>query len=657
MDEYARDDDAATVRKLRSLAEQGDTEAQLELGHRYAIGSGVLPDDEEAVFWFREAAEQGEAKAQLELGHRYAIGWGFQRNDEEAVLWYRKAAEQGEVDAQLELGERHTTGRGVPRDDEEAVFWFRKAAERGEADAQVKLGTRYEFGWGVPEDAERAVFWYREAAKQGHADAQCRLGLKCAVGKGVSNGQREAVFWFRKAAEQGHAQAQCCLGDSYFFGDHVPADGQEAAFWYREAAQQGHADAQCCLGDMYAKGEHVSADSQEAVLWYSKAAEQGNAYAQFRFGLSYANGEGVPEDDVFAYVWLNLAAAQGDETAQQYRNRIRHRMTSAQVEEAQKLSREIAAKIADDGDKTIPATTSRDPIGGAQDGLFDNRVRARGQTYDVVRQAQSCLALLGYDTGSADGLPGERTTAAVQRFQQDQGVTPTGQISEELLALLKAMASAQENRPAELVSSGSGFVVSRDGWIVTNHHVVEGRATVTVNCADTSHAATVWAAEPSTDLALLKVPVKVGDVATFSESPRASLGEAATVAGYPLHGIVSKGLNVTTGNVSALAGPGDDAKLLQVTAPVQQGNSGGPLLDGTGNVIGVVVATLNAVGAANLTGYIPQNVNFAIKGALVRAFLDIHGVAYERRPSSAKLTPEQLAELAHTFTVAVHCRE
>ena len=613
MDEYARDDDAAAVRKLRSLAEQEDTKAQLELGHRYAIGSGVLPDDEEAVFWFRKAAERGEAKAQLELGHRYAIGWGVPRNDEEAVVWYRKAAEQGEVDAQLELGERHTTGRGVPRDDEEAVFWFRKAAERGEADAQVTLGLRYDIGWGVPEDAERAVFWYREAAKQGHADAQCRLGLKCAVSKGVSNGQREAVFWFRKAAEQGHAQAQCCLGDNYFYGDHVPADGQEAAFWYREAAKQGLADAQCCLGDMYAKGEHVSADSQEAVLWYSKAAEQGNAYAQFRFGLSYANGEGVPEDDVFAYVWLNLAAAQGDETAQQYRNRIRRRMTSAQVEEAQKLSREIAAKIADDGDKPVPATTSRDPIG-----LFDNRVRARGQTYDVVRQAQSCLALLGYDTGSADGLPGERTTAAVQRFQQDQGVTPTGQISEELLALLKAMASAQENRPAELVSSGSGFVVSRDGWIVTNHHVVEGRATVTVNYADTSHAATVWAVEPSTDLALLKVPVEVSDVATFSESPRASLGEAATVAGYPLHGIVSKELNVTTGNDSALAGPGDDAKLLQVTAPVQQGNSGGPLLDGTGNVIGVVVATLNAVGAANLTGYIPQNVNFAIKGALVR---------------------------------------
>ena len=90
---------------------------------------------------------------------------------------------------------------------------------------------------------------------------------------------------------------------------------------------------------------------------------------------------------------------------------------------------------------------------------------------------------------------------------------------------------------------------------------------------------------------------------------------------------------------------------------MQPGNSGGPLLDGAGNVIGVVSSTLRATHAAGMTGDIPQNVNFAINGAVVRSFLDIHGVAYDRRPSDAKLAPEQLAELARTFTVAVHCWE
>ena len=213
--------------------------------------------------------------------------------------------------------------------------------------------------------------------------------------------------------------------------------------------------------------------------------------------------------------------------------------------------------------------------------------------------------------------------------------------------------SAPQNEQPKPTSSGSGFLVG--GQIVTNHHVVDSCARVTVHRAGTSHDVTVRAVDADDDLALLKGPPEIGEAAMFSESHRASLGEAVTVAGFPLRGLLSSELNVTSGNVSALAGPGDDPKLLQITAPVQQGNSGGPLLDGAGNVIGVVVSKLDAVHAAALTGDIPQNVNFAIKGTLVRSFLDIHGVAYGRRPSNSKLTPERLAELAQTFTVAVHC--
>ena len=381
------------------------------------------------------------------------------------------------------------------------------------------------------------------------------------------------------------------------------------------------------------------------MFWFRKAAQQGYAKAQRILGLMYATGEGVPKDDVQAYAWINLAAAQEDEGAKQDRTRIRQRMTQAQIAEAQKLSRELAAWIAEGRSEPAPAIISGDPV------------RPPEPSRDTVRQVQAYLALLGYDPGPVDGLPGRRTTAAVRRFQQDLGMILTGRISDELLALLKAAAAARQKEPAEPVSSGSGFLVSRDGRVVTNHHVVDGCAKVTVNRAGMSHDATVRAVDAGDDLALLKAPPGTGEAATFSESPRASLGEAVTVAGYPLHGLLSKELNVTSGNVSALAGLGDDAKRLQITAPVQPGNSGGPLLDGAGNVIGVVVSKLDAVRAAKLTGDIPQNVNFAIKGALVRGFLDIHGVAYRRRPSNAKLAPERLAELARGFTVAVHCWE
>ena len=206
--------------------------------------------------------------------------------------------------------------------------------------------------------------------------------------------------------------------------------------------------------------------------------------------------------------------------------------------------------------------------------------------------------------------------------------------------------------------NGSGFVIGRDGettFIVTNHHVVEDCAKVTVIYDGESYEASVRAKDANSDLALLETNIPAARPASFSRLSRARLGEAVTAAGYPLQGLLSKSLNVTGGNVSALAGLGDDAKHIQITAPLQPGNSGCPFLHGAGNVIGVAASKLNAIAAAELTGDLPQNVNFAIKAALVRSFLDIHSVDYQRLPSGTKLEPEKLAERARQFTVAVHC--
>ena len=127
------------------------------------------------------------------------------------------------------------------------------------------------------------------------------------------------------------------------------------------------------------------------------------------------------------------------------------------------------------------------------------------------------------------------------------------------------------------------------------------------------------------------------------------------VAGYPLKGFLAKGLSVSTGAVNSLAGIGDDARFLQISAPVQPGNSGGPLLDKGATVIGIVVAKLDALKVAEITGDIPQNVNFAIKSVIVRAFLDIHGIEYQTiRPSEA-LPATKIAAAARKFTVPVEC--
>jgi S1-C subfamily serine protease len=127
------------------------------------------------------------------------------------------------------------------------------------------------------------------------------------------------------------------------------------------------------------------------------------------------------------------------------------------------------------------------------------------------------------------------------------------------------------------------------------------------------------------------------------------------VYGFPLTGALAAGGNFTTGNVTALAGLADDSRFLQISAPVQPGNSGGPLLDRNGTVVGIVVAKLNALEIASATGDIPQNVNFAIKASVAAAFLDAQSVAHAENAGVGALSTPDIAERAKSFTVQVVC--
>jgi len=121
-------------------AEQGDAEAQANLGFMYANGEGVPQDDVEAVKWYRKAAEQGYAKAQHNLGFMYLIGQGVPEIDVEAVKWFRKAAEQGHALAHCSLGSMYRTGsREVPKDKVEAYALFSVAATNGNKYAKNAL--------------------------------------------------------------------------------------------------------------------------------------------------------------------------------------------------------------------------------------------------------------------------------------------------------------------------------------------------------------------------------------------------------------------------------------------------------------------------------------------------------------------------------------
>jgi TPR repeat protein len=110
------------------------------------------------------AADQGDADAQFNLGRMYSLGQGVQQDGAEAVAWYRKSAAQNGLDAIYSVGLAYHDGLGVPQDFVAAEQWYRRAAEHGHAAAQLNLGNMFEAGEGVPQDFVTAHKWFNLAA-------------------------------------------------------------------------------------------------------------------------------------------------------------------------------------------------------------------------------------------------------------------------------------------------------------------------------------------------------------------------------------------------------------------------------------------------------------------------------------------------------------
>ncbi len=216
---------------------------------------------------------------------------------------------------------------------------------------------------------------------------------------------------------------------------------------------------------------------------------------------------------------------------------------------------------------------------------------------------------------------------------------------------VSAAPTAPPAAPKSTSSSGSAFRIGT-GQFVTNHHVVDGCATLKI---DGNSGARVVARDPTRDLALVSIANDSGPIASI-RTTRIQLNESITAAGFPLDGAFT-GIAITNGSISRLSGIGGDTGEVQISAPVQPGNSGGPLLDVAGNVIGVVSSRLDALKMVSKGGGIPQNVNFAIAGNALRGFLDAKNINYKEVGNERELTGVEIAARASAFTVLVECRQ
>ena len=200
---------------------------------------------------------------------------------------------------------------------------------------------------------------------------------------------------------------------------------------------------------------------------------------------------------------------------------------------------------------------------------------------------------------------------------------------------------------------GTGFFVAKDGKALTNAHVVDRCHEVFVSFDGQQTTAHILARDHENDLALLATDLHPPNTANWRISMRQ--GEDIVVFGFPLAGVLATTGNVAAGNVTALAGLGNDSRFLQISAPVQPGNSGGPLLDRNGNVVGIVVAKLDALKIAAAIGDIPQNINFAIKASVATAFLDAQRVVHAEDAGGPPLSTPDIAERANGLAVQVTC--
>ena len=212
-------------------------------------------------------------------------------------------------------------------------------------------------------------------------------------------------------------------------------------------------------------------------------------------------------------------------------------------------------------------------------------------------------------------------------------------------------------KPKSVSKSGTGFVISAGGHVVTNQHVIAGCTDIRGNLTgESAMTLRLVSSDEANDLALLQAPSATSfkDFAKIRDRSIRS-GDSVVAIGYPFHGLLTSDFTVTTGIVSSLSGLLNNTRFLQISAAVQPGNSGGPLLDTSGQVVGMVAAKINALKFVRATGEIPENINFAIKTGAIRDFLDNSVVSYQVAEAKSELKTAEIAGAARAFTLLITC--
>ena len=457
-------------------------------------------------------------------------------------------------------------------------------------------------------------------AEEGDARARALVARAFRLGVGtVLRDPEQSLDWAAKSAANADSLGMFELGVAFQKGVGIKADPKQAQQRFeaalpgvRSLAVEGNPVAQSMLGAANRYGWGKEKDARTAVKWFQKAAKGGDPYAQYAMGMMLKRGEDVGKDAKAAVEFLDQAARQHYARAQVELGRCYRDGTGveANAERAFKWFN-YAARQGDANGQYELALSFRQ-------GLVTQPIDWRAFRWATVAAKQ------GHDL------------ASVLCDELAESMSLSSQIDSQQWA--------KTFRPVKLIidtdSSGSGFFVTSDGFFVTNHHVVKDAKRVSVRIGSKRIPATLVKSYQKHDLAVLKVPGRHRPL-PLRKSSTVKLGTAVMAMGFPrikLQGIQPK---LTGGLVSGLSGTKNDASVFQVDAAVQPGNSGGPLIDHQGNVIGIMTFRMAESQFLKEKQLLPQNVNYATKASFLISRLEQLSQIRPNLPKPHPLNPKK----------------
>lgn len=515
------------------------------------------------------ATRTGEKDAVVYLDPKEVFG-----TPEQQFAALVKSADAGDAEAQFKLGSIYANGKDVARDelkpsepakddfggiilnedvsknnDVKAFELFQKSANQGNAGGQYGLALFYESGRGVAKDSTKAVEWYQKAADQNNPDALFNLGMMYASGSEVRKDIIKAEELWIRAADNGSELAINIMGERYARGISIvpKADMPEgfvfdnkAFAFYQKYAAKGSATAQRRLGQIFESGDGVVKDDHKALEWYRKAATQGDLLAQYELGRTFLNGNAVPKDASIAAEWFKKSAVQGYSRSQRI------------------LAMLYAGGFGVPNDLVLAYA------------WMNLAATIYASDPDALRERQKMEPHLSKD----ELAEAQRLSSG---WKKGQLIVREGSVTGVI----------RPSTTGSLVKAGSGtlFLVSSSGHAVTNQHVAGGCTELRV--LGREGVAKLITDDKVNDLALVQVQGEVKDFARIASEPgKLRQGEEVVVFGFPLSSVLSSGGNLTPGIVSALTGLGNNTNQIQITASIQPGSSGSPVMNKKGDVIG-----------------------------------------------------------------------